>query len=262
MCADFMLPLKQTNQTLLMRTTVLILSLLLFPIGVLGAESSKKTDNNTNMAETLYVEKVDTGIVTVYYPQFTEIDLACRYMPTPETHKDAIFVCEAAFTGDLIDKSEFRHYNIAGDHVSGGVYYRGYRCGYNTGTFVFDGKNWKFIEGVDDKLLKKVAKKGGMAFSQVLIVHDGKKQKLFRNDSHIYRALSSLNGSLCLIESKESVQYADFVDALVSLGVSDALYLDMGKGWNYAWYRPTTDSVEYLHKPAGRYTTNWITFMR
>jgi len=42
--------------------------------------------------------------------------------------------------------------------------------------------------------------------------------------------------------------------------VKEAVYCDMGPGWNYSWYRRDDGSVEELFTTPGRYTTNWITF--
>ncbi|MDE5844542.1 MAG: hypothetical protein K2H44_04035, partial [Muribaculaceae bacterium] len=49
------------------------------------------------------------------------------------------------------------------------------------------------------------------------------------------------------------------IESLIKLGVSDALYLDMGKGWNYGWYRQTVvDSPIMLFEDRTRYQTNWL----
>ena len=75
-----------------------------------------------------------TNDLTIYYPQYSDIDLACGKMPE-KTETNVLFCCEAAFTGELL--KEFKHSNIAGHHVSGGKFYRGYKCKPNTGCFVF-----------------------------------------------------------------------------------------------------------------------------
>ncbi len=40
------------------------------------------------------------------------------------------------------------------------------------------------------------------------------------------------------------------------------MYLDMGGGWNYAWYRQTENKVIELHKKTHSYTTNWLVFYK
>lgn len=49
--------------------------------------------------------------------------------------------------------------------------------------------------------------------------------------------------------------------------VKHALYLDMGSGWNYAWYRDKNGKVierfpESKKSPNFKYRTNWITFYK
>ena len=65
-----------------------------------------------------------TNDLTIYYPQYSDVDLVCGKMPE-KTDTNVLFCCEAAFTGELL--KEFKHSNIAGHHVSGGKFYRGYK---------------------------------------------------------------------------------------------------------------------------------------
>jgi hypothetical protein len=70
-----------------------------------------------------------TASLTVYYPDFSRIDLVCGQMPRA-TDKNVELCCEAAFTGELLN--EFRHSNIADNHICNGVMKKGYRCRANT----------------------------------------------------------------------------------------------------------------------------------
>jgi len=45
-----------------------------------------------------------------------------------------------------------------------------------------------------------------------------------------------------------------------SEGVQEAIYLDMGSGWNYSWWRDNTGSAHEIHNRRIVYATNWITF--
>ena len=71
-----------------------------------------------------------TTNLNVYYPDYTKIDLVCGQMPKT-TQKDVEFCCEAAFTGELLN--EFKHSNIADNHICNGEMKKGYRCKANTG---------------------------------------------------------------------------------------------------------------------------------
>ncbi len=75
-----------------------------------------------------------TANLNVYYPEYTKIDLVCGQMPKT-SQKDVEFCCEAAFTGELLN--EFKHSNIADNHICNGVMKKGYRCKANTGCFVW-----------------------------------------------------------------------------------------------------------------------------
>lgn len=105
------------------------------------------------------------------------------------------------------------------------------------------------------------ADSSGMGFAQNIIIHNGITQPHFRKNSFQYRALCELDGKLCVIESKHIVKYAEFVNMLNELQVKHAIYLDMGSGWNHAWYRKDSQSdVVVLHPKTHNYMTNWLTF--
>lgn len=202
-----------------------------------------------------------TEDLIIYYPQYSNIDLVCGKMPE-KTDNHVLFCCEAAFTGQLLN--EFKHSNIAGHHVSGGTFYKGYKCKPNTGCFVFYQNQWKFLLHTYVDELNLAADNGGMGFAQNMIIHDGKTQPSFRNlkSRFEYRALCEYQGKLCVIDSKEVVSYSTFIAYLEKLGVTHALYLDMGRGWNHSWYRDNNGNVVEIHPKTHSYTTNWLVFMK
>lgn len=203
--------------------------------------------------------------LTIYTPLFTRVDLVTGTMPSKD-EKDVIMCFEAAFTGELLD--EFKHSNIAGNHVSSGVFYKGYKCGPNNGVFTWDSKRgWHFYNYSHTKseaVLKTAADNGGMGFGQSLLIHEGRRFKgCFKAESeNIYRALCELDDKLCVIDCTESMPFGRFLDALMDIGVREAIYCDMGYGWNYSWYRQDNGTVKELFHVPGRYTTNWVTFYR
>lgn len=207
-----------------------------------------------------YVDSIDTNGLILRIPQFSSIDLVCGTMPS-KTDTAILLVAEAAYTGDTLNV--FNHSNIAGDHVSNGRRFNGYRCESNTGAFVFYKGKWKFCYQSYTKELDSAAAYGGMAFAQELIIYDKKPLKTIRPDSNRnqFRALCNYKGSLCVVESKGQLLFGDFREKLLNIGISDAIYLDMGIGWNYAWYRNDTGIVE-IHEHSHNYCTNWITFYK
>ena len=205
-----------------------------------------------------------TANLNVYYPEYTKIDLVCGQMPK-SSQKDVEFCCEAAFTGELLN--EFKHSNIADNHICNGVLKKGYRCKTNTGGFVWGNGKWKFMRKAD---YPKDANGWNMGFCQLLIVYNAEARPIgsrMRKNRTVYRALCEKNGKLCIVESKKVVTYEDFVRYLVKFKVKHALYLDMGGGWNYAWYRDQDGKVverfpESKRSPFYKYRTNWITFYK
>ena len=213
----------------------------------------------------IYAVTVETTAnLKVYYPDFSRIDLVCGQMPKM-AQKDVEFCCEAAFTGELL--TEFRHSNIADNHICNGEMKRGYRCKANTGGFVWRKGKWKFMRKAD---YPTTANSWSMGFCQLLIIKDGTVRPIgtrMKNNRNIYRALCEKDGKLCIVESKKAMTYAFFVECLQKYKVTHALYLDMGRGWNYAWYRNEKGQVREIFPlsksaPSYKFRTNWITFYK
>lgn len=58
------------------------------------------------------------------------------------------------------------------------------------------------------------------------------------------------------------MKFADFKKALLYIGVTEALYLDMGTGLNYSWWRDETGEAHEIYPQVHDYTTNWMTFYK
>ena len=217
------------------------------------------------LANNGYAVTVETTFnLNVYYPEYSKIDLVCGQMPKC-TDKSVEFCCEAAFTGELL--AEFKHSDIADNHIYNGVMKKGYRCKTNTGGFVWGKGKWKFMRKAE---FPKDVNGWNTGFCQLLIVYNAGARPIgskMRKNRTVYRALCEKNGKLCIIESKKVVTYEDFVKYLVEFKVKHALYLDMGSGWNYAWYRDKEGKMkerfpESKRSPSYKYRTNWIAFYK
>lgn len=201
--------------------------------------------------------------LTVYYPHFTWIDLVTEQMPS-KSETNVIFVCAASFTGERLE--EFKHSNIAGHHVSSGVFYQGYHCGPNNGVFTWSEKaGWHFYNYShknSEPPLRAAEKGGGMGFCQSLLFHNGKRFKGCMKPERVnrYRALCEIGGRLCIVDCARRLPFGHFMDGLEKLGVKNAVYCDMGSGWNYSWYRKDDGTVKELFTTPGMYTTNWVVF--
>lgn len=189
-----------------------------------------------------------------------KMEMVCGEIPSPEN--DSIILAFAgAFTGTEFDKG---HANVAGDHVAGGKRFKGYRCKRNTGAFT-----WSQVSGAKfhykdySSALDCAANEGGMGFAQEMMIHNGTSVPTTRplGNRNVFRALClDADDQLALYESQGIVTFENFIDALLSQGVQEALYTDMGQGWNYCFYRvnQSDKSPQYLHSTSLPYASNFI----
>jgi len=230
---------------------IILLALVLATGGIAAAGQTKR------------VTVEDHDSLTVYYPHFKKIDFVTETMPG-KGETDVIFVCAASFTGERLD--EFKHSNIAGHHVSSGDFFTGYKCGPYNAVFTWSAKSgWHFFNYShknSEPPLRTVAKEGGMGFCQSMLFHNGKRFKGCMRPERVnrYRALCEIGGKLCIVDCARNLQFGHFMDGLEKLGARNAVYCDMGRGWNYSWYRRDDGSVKELFTTPGQYTTNWVAF--
>ncbi len=240
---------------------IIIPTLAIFGILLTIVANAQKSVAPTS--QNVIIERHDNLIC--YYPQFSRIDLVTETMPA-KSDKEVIFVCEAAFTGVLLN--EFKHSNIAGHHVCSGKFYEGFHCGPNNGVFTWSktGGCHFYNNGHKNSVtpLKAAAAAGGCGFCQNLILFNGKEfTGCFKPESrNQYRALCDIGGKLCIVDCAVPITYADFKAGLKKIGAKTALYCDMGRGWNYSWYRKDDGSVKEIFSIPGKYTTNWLTFYK
>ena len=206
--------------------------------------------------------KTDYGDLLCLEPDMTglKMDMVCGEIPSPE-NSSIILAFAGAFTGTEFDKG---HANVAGDHVAGGKRFKGYRCKRNTGAFTWSsasGPQFHYKDYSAD--LDRAAQEGGMGFAQEMMIHNGKAVKTTRplGNRNVFRALClNSDNKLALYESQGVVTFGNFIDALLSAGVKEALYTDMGEGWNYCFYRvnQSDKSPRYLHSMPMPYASNFI----
>ncbi len=216
---------------------------------------STTEDSQTN------VEIEDTCMLRIYYPNYSKIDLVCGEMPKKED-KSVIMFAEAAFTAGT--EEEIKQGMIAGDHVTGGKREKGYRCPRNNGAFVWYNNTPQFILKDYSEELDMAAKNGGCGFAQEMMIHDGKEVKHTRPDSNEneFRALCLIGDKVAIADSQGFMSFGNFISNLLKVGATEALYLDMGPGWNYSWYRDERGNPIEIHTTPTSDATNWITFYK
>lgn len=205
----------------------------------------------------IVIEETDSLIF--YYPQFDTLDFVCgAEVPMRDS---SLFCCCAAFTAHCLDT--FAHDNIRCNHVSAGILYAGSSEPVCTGVFTFyDGK--AHFDFANQTALDSAAVRHGMGFQQILILKNDSVvcsdslQNLFRK-SFVFRSLAEKDGKLCLVQSKDTLPYLQYVNLLAKAKVSNAIYLDMG-GWSHGYYRDNFGELQYLGNEPTPYATNWILF--
>ena len=202
----------------------------------------------------------NTGTVYVFFPEYSAIELACEKRPSKSD--GAITWCSgAAFQHDI--SLGFTHENIDGDHAVKGVLYESpyNKDSFAAFTFTEDGFAFEFDNA--SAAIKEAADRGGSGFMQFGLIKDGEPvMSINRPRARCYRTLAELNGSLCVIDSVNMLHFEEFMAELQRLGVTNALYMDMGAGWNYSWYRNASDRVVTLFGLPVPWSHNWIVFKK
>ena len=204
----------------------------------------------------------NTGTVYVFFPEYSRVDLACGKRPS-KSDDSITWCCGAAFQHTV--SLGFSQENIEGDHAADGVYYD---SPYNKdafAAFVFSKGdfNFEFEERKRIEAIKDAAASAGSGFMQFGLIKDNEAVMNFdRPRARCYRTLAELNGSLCIIDSVKMLHFDEFMDELDRLGVTNAVYMDMGAGWNYSWYRKASGKVVTLFGLPVPWSHNWIVFRK
>ena len=200
----------------------------------------------------------NTGKVYVIFPEYSDVELVCKDRPS-KFDKSITWCSGAAFQHTV--SLGFSQENVEGDHAVNGELYE---SPYNKSSFAaFTYSNGGFSFEFDDPqgAIKKAASEGGSGFMQFALIKDKKTVMRFdRPRARCYRTLAELNGSLCIIDSVNMLHFDEFMKELRRLGVTNAVYMDMGAGWNYSWYRNAAEKVVTLFGLPVPWSHNWIVF--
>lgn len=217
--------------------------------------------NDSDTSEILPSEETTiykTDTFYIFFPKYTHVDL--EYGVRPKKSDKSINWCSgAAFQHDI--QLGFSDENIEGYHASKGVYSDSpyVKPGYGAVSF-YDGK-FEFEFDDPERAIKTAAEHGGSGFMQYRILKDGELVNDFNMPRvRSYRVIAELNGNLCIIDSIEMMHFDDFILKLKKLNVTNALYMDMGAGWNYSWYRKNTGKIKTLFGLKVPWSHNWVVF--
>lgn len=146
-------------------------------------------------------------------------------------------------------------------YVVNGELIRGYKIeglgsfAYYDGTFHFAGKD----DAEDEQ--RKAAEHGGWGFQGYTLIHEHETLSVPVHKYRCFRALAETDGKLAIIESKKHMYLKDFCESMQKLGVSNAIYLDMGS-LSYSWYRDNTGEAKTLIGFPQPFSHNWLVFRK
>jgi hypothetical protein len=202
----------------------------------------------------------DTGTVYVIFPEYASVSLACENRPS-KADASITWCSGAAFQHDI--SLGFTQENIEGDHAVNGTLYESPYNKSSYAAFVFADGQFSFAFDNPTQAVKAAAQAGGSGFMQFGLIRDGEiVMSIDRPRARCYRTLAELNGHLCIIDSVNMLHFDAFLAELLRLGVTNALYMDMGAGWNYSWYRSAAGNVVTLFGLPVPWSHNWIVFQK
>ncbi len=211
----------------------------------------EKSDQNMILCE--------TDDLYIYLPDYDEICFVAGERPS--TGDENILLCVAAAFQHTYQLN-FSHDNIVGWHTSNGYLERG-KPQSRLGAFTWvDGiaSIWNIDEA--EEAVRNAAEHGGTGYQQFVVLCDGERGGHTSNEFRCYRVLAILNGKVCIIDSRTQMHYEEFITALEKLGIQDALYCDMGSGWNYSWYRSDNEKVIDIIGTPWPFSHNWLVFRK
>lgn len=199
-----------------------------------------------------------TDSLYIFFPQYSQIDLECGQRPK-RSDKSITWCSGAAFQHEI--QLGFSDLNVEGHHASHGKFTESPYAKDTFGAVVFYDGGFRFEFDQPKEAIQEAADHGGSGFMQFRIIRDGKLANGFNMPRvRSYRVLAELNGSLCIIDSIEMMHFGDFLAKLEELHVENAVYMDMGAGWNYSWYRKPAGSVKTLFGLMVPWSHNWVVF--
>ena len=223
------------------------------PVSDISKEYNIKITSNVN------ITIIETDDLYILFPAYSTVEFVSKDRPSKSD--DSIILCTSgAFQKQYSLK--FSHDNIEGYHAENGEFYSGDPIS-GMGAFTFSNGRAEFFDEEDAaEAVKRAAENGGWGFQQYVVIRQGKFVFKSPWKYRCYRALAEIGGRVCVIDSKRQMNFKDFAGAMLDAGVENAMYLDMGSGWNYAWYRTSTGSTRNLIGMPWPFSHNWIVFRK
>lgn len=203
-----------------------------------------------------YVEVLEETVndvpLLIYIPHNAEMSLSVGR--PDKSDSTIIFITQAAdIRGDNFEI--VGDFVLAGRQLSRGVAKTGF-CAIIEGNITI---------GVTDNtpLLQKAVDSKGYFFRQYPLVSEGELIENNPKNKSIRRALAIRSDKIIIIESRSAESFHDFSQALIDIGVSDAIYL-VGTNTAFGWYydkdhNKTEFGVELTEIPSNTSYIVWLT---
>lgn len=202
---------------------------------------------------------LETDDLYIYYTDYNDLSYVAGKRPSKDDQNSLMCVA-AAFQGSY--QLQFDHDNIVGWHASEGHLERG-KPQEELGAFTYvngEARIWDFDEA--EQAVQDAAAQGGLGFQQFVVLCDGRRGGHESGEFRCYRVLALIDGKACIIDSRTQMHYDEFIRALEELGIQDALYCDMGSGWNYSWYRGNNGQPVDIIGIPWTFSHNWLVFRK
>lgn len=203
-----------------------------------------------------YVEVLEETVndvpLLIYIPHNAEMSLSVGR--PDKSDSTIIFITQAAdIRGDNFEI--VGDFVLAGQQLSRGVAKTGF-CAIIEGNITI---------GVTDNtpLLQKAVDSKGYFFRQYPLVSEGELIENNPKNKSIRRALAVRSDKIIVIESRSAESFHDFSQALIDIGVSDAIYL-VGTSTAFGWYYDKDHNkaefgVEQTEIPSNTSYIVWLT---
>ena len=175
-----------------------------------------------------YAEKLDTVIndviLSIYIPHNLTPELTVG-VPNAETRKATLAFQAADIRAD--NRKILGAFVLKGEPLAWGLSKKGY-CG------IIDGQ---ITVGVadDSPLFEKATETGGYFFRQYPLVDNGVLVENEPKNKTMRKALCDRAGQIMVVVSESDESFHDFAQALVDLGVDNAIYL-VGSHTSFGWF--------------------------
>lgn len=198
-------------------------------------------DTSTNLS---YTERLDTIIndvhLALYVPHRCIPELT---IGVPDIKDQSIILAAQAADVRADNGKILGAFVYKGEPKAWGLSKKGY-CA------IIDGE---ITAGVSENspLFEEATERGGYFFRQYPLVDNGVLVDNEPKNKTMRKALCSRSGQILMVVSESDESFHDFAQALVDLGVDDAVYL-VGSHTSYGWYKDENGSLTEFAEPDAR----------